>query len=112
MIEAMWAFVATERQLLWKPQLSLTQPAVLAAINQTLMISLSMVVIGSMIAVGGMSKTVLRGIGRLVVGRALASSAIGIMLDVSRIRRRHRSRGRARPSINWGGDPQSRHLNN
>ncbi|TIT83267.1 MAG: ABC transporter permease subunit [Mesorhizobium sp.] len=84
-IEAMRAFGATERQLLWKAQLPLALPTVMAGINQTLMMSLSMVVIGSMIAVGGLGQTVLRGIGRLDVGLAtvggLGIVALAIVLD-------------------------------
>ena len=52
-IEAMRAFGATGWQLLWKAQLPLATPTIMAGINQTLMMSLSMVVIASMIAVGG-----------------------------------------------------------
>ncbi|AZO03844.1 ABC transporter permease subunit [Mesorhizobium sp. M2A.F.Ca.ET.043.02.1.1] len=84
-IEAMRAFGATERQLLWKAQLPLALPTIMAGINQTLMMSLSMVVIGSMIAVGGLGQTVLRGIGRLDVGLAtvggLGIVALAIVLD-------------------------------
>ncbi|ESZ53453.1 hypothetical protein X729_32005 [Mesorhizobium sp. L103C131B0] len=55
-IEAMRAFGATDRQLLLKAQLPLALPTIMAGVNQTLMMSLSMVVISSMIAVGGSAK--------------------------------------------------------
>ncbi|STJ53494.1 glycine betaine/L-proline ABC transporter permease [Escherichia coli] len=42
----------------------------MAGVNQTLMLALSMVVIASMIAVGGLGQMVLRGIGRLDMGLA------------------------------------------
>jgi glycine betaine/proline transport system permease protein len=51
----------------------------MAGINQTLMLALSMVVIASMIAVGGLGQMVLRGIGRLDVGLA-AVGGLGIVL--------------------------------
>ncbi|MFC3320697.1 ABC transporter permease [Mesorhizobium cantuariense] len=84
-IEAMRAFGANERQLLLKAQLPLALPTIMAGVNQTLMMSLSMVVISSMIAVGGLGQMVLRGIGRLDVGLAttggLGIVALAIVLD-------------------------------
>lgn len=83
--EAMRAFGATDVQLLWKAQLPLALPTIMAGVNQTLMMSLSMVVIASMIAVGGLGQMVLRGIGRLDVGLAsvggLGIVALAIILD-------------------------------
>ncbi|MER8409519.1 ABC transporter permease subunit [Mesorhizobium sp. M1307] len=83
--EAMRAFGATDRQLLWKAQLPLALPTIMAGVNQTLMMSLSMVVVASMIAVGGLGQMVLRGIGRLDVGLAsiggLGIVALAIILD-------------------------------
>ncbi len=84
-VEAMRAFGATESQLLWKAQLPLALPTIMAGVNQTLMMSLSMVVIASMIAVGGLGQMVLRGIGRLDIGIAtvggLGIVALAIVLD-------------------------------
>ncbi|WP_018236951.1 proline/glycine betaine ABC transporter permease [Ensifer sp. BR816] len=84
-IEAMRAFGATESQLLWKAQLPLAMPTIMAGVNQTLMMSLSMVVIASMIAVGGLGQMVLRGIGRLDIGIATVGGvgivALAIVLD-------------------------------
>jgi glycine betaine/proline transport system permease protein len=51
----------------------------MAGVNQTLMLSLSMVVIASMIAVGGLGQMVLRGIGRLDMGLA-AVGGVGIVI--------------------------------
>ena len=60
-------------------------PNIMAGINQALMLSLSMVVIASMIAVGGLGQMVLRGIGRLDMGLAtvggLAIVLLAIVLD-------------------------------
>ena len=78
-IEAMRAFGATDRQLLWKAQIPLALPTIMAGVNQTLMMSLSMVVIASMISVGGLGQMVLRGIGRLDVGLA-AIGGLGIVM--------------------------------
>jgi len=79
LVEAARAFGASPRQLLFKVQLPLAMPTIMAGINQTLMLALSMVVIASMIAVGGLGQMVLRGIGRLDMGLA-AVGGVGIVL--------------------------------
>ncbi|WP_257625118.1 ABC transporter permease, partial [Variovorax boronicumulans] len=53
LIEAARAYGASPWQMLVKVQLPLAMPSIMAGINQALMLSLSMVVIASMIAVGG-----------------------------------------------------------
>lgn len=78
LIEASLAYGASRWQLLRKVQLPLAMPSIMAGINQSLMLSLSMVVIASMIAVGGLGQMVLRGIGRLDMGLA-AVGGIGIV---------------------------------
>lgn len=67
-IEAGLAFGCTQRQLLFKVQLPLAMPSIMAGVNQTIMLALSMVVIASMIGAGGLGSTVLTGIQRLNVG--------------------------------------------
>jgi glycine betaine/proline transport system permease protein len=54
-------------------------PTIMAGLNHSLMMSLSMVVIASMIAVGGLGQMVLRGIGRLDMGLATVGG-VGIVL--------------------------------
>ncbi|QXL85372.1 glycine betaine/L-proline ABC transporter permease ProW [Comamonas sp. NLF-1-9] len=79
LIEASRAYGASPAQLLFKVQLPLAMPSIMAGINQALMLSLSMVVIASMIAVGGLGQMVLRGIGRLDMGLATVGG-LGIVL--------------------------------
>jgi len=79
LIEAARAYGASPWQMLWKVQLPLALPSIMAGINQALMLSLSMVVIASMIAVGGLGQMVLRGIGRLDMGLATVGG-LGIVL--------------------------------
>lgn len=79
LIEAARAYGASPWQLLVKVQLPLAMPSIMAGINQALMLSLSMVVIASMIAVGGLGQMVLRGIGRLDMGLATVGG-LGIVL--------------------------------
>lgn len=79
LVEASRSFGASPRQLLFKVQLPLAMPTIMAGLNQTLMLALSMVVIASMIAVGGLGQMVLRGIGRLDMGLATVGG-LGIVL--------------------------------
>ncbi|MBS0848791.1 glycine betaine/L-proline ABC transporter permease ProW [Citrobacter sp. JGM124] len=79
LIEAARSFGASPRQMLFKVQLPLAMPTIMAGVNQTLMLALSMVVIASMIAVGGLGQMVLRGIGRLDMGLATVGG-VGIVI--------------------------------
>lgn len=79
LIEAGHSFGASPKQMLYRVQLPLATPTIMAGVNQTLMLSLSMVVIASMIAVGGLGQMVLRGIGRLDMGLA-AVGGLGIVI--------------------------------
>jgi glycine betaine/proline transport system permease protein len=79
LIEAARAYGASPWQLLTRVQFPLAMPSIMAGINQSLMLSLSMVVIASMIAVGGLGQMVLRGIGRLDMGLATVGG-LGIVL--------------------------------
>jgi glycine betaine/proline transport system permease protein len=68
LVETGLAFGCTAWQLLVKVQLPTARPSIMAGVNQTIMLALSMVVIASMIGAGGLGDTVLRGIQRLDVG--------------------------------------------
>ncbi|KYQ85615.1 MULTISPECIES: ABC transporter permease/substrate binding protein [unclassified Thermoactinomyces] len=83
--EAANAFGSTSWQRLVKVEIPLAKPTILAGINQTIMLSLSMVVISSMIGAGGLGEIVLESISRLQVGlgfeAGLAIVIIAIVLD-------------------------------
>lgn len=79
LIEAARAFGTSPRQLLFKVQLPLALPTIMAGVNQTLMLGLSMVVIASMIAVPGLGLMVLQGIGRNDIGIATVGG-LGIVI--------------------------------
>jgi len=68
LVEAGLAFGCTSRQLLFKVQIPIALPSIMAGVNQTIMLALSMVVIASMIGAGGLGNEVLRGIQRLDIG--------------------------------------------
>jgi glycine betaine/proline transport system permease protein len=78
-IEAAQSFGSTPRQMLWEIQMPLAMPTILAGVNQSIMLALSMVVIASLIAVEGLGQMVNRGIGRLDVGLA-AVGGLGIVI--------------------------------
>ncbi|MBB3808605.1 ABC transporter permease [Pseudochelatococcus contaminans] len=81
-IEAGNAFGCTASQLLFKVQLPNALPSIMAGINQTIMLSLSMVVIASMIGAGGLGNTVLTGIQRLDVGTGFEGGIAVVILAV------------------------------
>lgn len=81
-IEAGNAFGCTSTQLLFKIQLPNALPSIMAGINQTIMLSLSMVVIASMIGAGGLGNTVLTGIQRLDVGTGFEGGLAVVILAV------------------------------
>jgi glycine betaine/proline transport system permease protein len=78
-VEAAQAFGATKRQVLFKVQIPLAMPTILAGLNQTIMMALSMVVIASMIGAGGLGSPVILGLNTLDIGRAVVGG-IGIVL--------------------------------
>jgi glycine betaine/proline transport system permease protein len=63
--EAALSFGCTNRQMLLKAELPVAMPTILAGVNQTIMLALSMVVIAGMIGAGGLGNEVLRGITQL-----------------------------------------------
>jgi glycine betaine/proline transport system permease protein len=103
LVEAARSFGASPRQLLFKVQLPLAMPTIMAGVNQTLMLALSMVVIASMIAVGGLGQMVLRGIGRLDMGLATIGG-VGIVILAIILDRMTQAVGQARrdkPNRHW-----------
>ncbi len=84
-VEASKAFGSTSKQLLFKVQLPLAVPTIMAGINQTIMLALSMAVVASMIGAPGLGSIVLSGISTVNVGLGLigglAIVVIAIILD-------------------------------
>lgn len=68
LIEVADAFGATPRQKLFKVQIPVALPTIMAGVNQCIMLALSMTVIASMIGAGGLGYQVLVGIQRVNIG--------------------------------------------
>lgn len=85
LVEASNSFGATWWQMLVKVQLPSALPSIMAGVNQSIMLGLSMVVISAMIGAGGLGNVVLQGITQLDVGKGfvggLAVVILAIILD-------------------------------
>ncbi len=79
LVEAGYAFGSSPRQVLWEIQVPLALKTIMAGLNQTLMLALSMAVIAALIGAGGLGLTVYTGLGRLDVGQAFVGG-LGIVL--------------------------------
>jgi glycine betaine/proline transport system ATP-binding protein len=94
-IEAARAFGSTGNQLLFKVQIPLAMPTVMAGLNQTIMMGLAMVVIAAMIGAKGLGVEVINGIARLDVGRGLIGG-LGIVVMAVILDRITQGLGKAR----------------
>ncbi|MEO3871954.1 ABC transporter permease subunit [Nonomuraea sp. B12E4] len=82
-VEASASLGATRRQTLFKVHLPLARPTMALAVNQTIMMALSMVVIANLISAPGLGGDIIRGLSRAQVGIMLpAGVAIVIMAVV------------------------------
>ncbi|HBH29700.1 MAG: proline/glycine betaine ABC transporter permease [Desulfofustis sp. PB-SRB1] len=85
LVEAALAFGATNWQVLRKVQIPLALPTIMAGLNQTIMMALSMVVIAALIGAGGLGAPVIRGLNSLDIGLAtiggLSIVLVAIVLD-------------------------------
>ncbi|ADI14856.1 ABC transporter permease [Truepera radiovictrix] len=109
-VEAAEAFGGTRWQRLRKVELPAARPMLLAGVNQSIMLSLSMVVIAALIGAGGLGQEVIRGMNTLDIAlgfeAGLAIVIMAVVLDRLTQPRRHprgqlfsgRSARRA-----WGG---------
>jgi len=78
-LEAAKAFGFSSARVLFRIQFPLATPTIMAGVNQTVMLALSMAVVGAMISVGGLGQMVLSGIGQLDMRQA-ATGGAGIVL--------------------------------
>jgi glycine betaine/proline transport system permease protein len=97
LIEASDAYGATRSQKLFKVQLPMSLPTVMAGINQTIMLALSMVVIAAMIGAGGLGSEVWRAIQRLQPGAGF-EAGIAVVILAMLLDRITQSLGKSRKS--------------
>jgi len=103
LVEAGVAFGADPKQVLYKIQIPLAMPTIMAGVNQTIMLALSMSVVASMISVTGLGQMVLRGMGRLDMGLATVGG-LGIVflaVVVDRISQALGTTARERDHCKW-----------
>ncbi len=85
LLEAGRAFGATKNQLLWKIELPYALPQIMAGLTQTIMLSLSMVVIAALVAADGLGGPVLRALNTANIALGFESGVcivlIAIVLD-------------------------------
>lgn len=85
MVEAAESFGSTGSQKLFKVELPLAKPTIMAGINQTILLALSMVVIASMIGAPGLGEDVLTALQRAQVGSGFVAGlglvVLAIILD-------------------------------
>ncbi len=79
LVEAAQAFGATRWQVLRQVQIPQALPTIMAGLNQTMMMALSMVVIAALIGAGGLGAPVVLGLNTLDIGRATVGG-LGIVL--------------------------------
>ncbi|MEL6798628.1 MAG: choline ABC transporter permease subunit [Pseudomonadota bacterium] len=85
LLEAAQAFGATPSQALWKVELPYAFPQIMAGLNQTIMLSLSMVVIAALVGADGLGVPVVRALNQVNTSLGFESGfiivVVAIMLD-------------------------------
>lgn len=85
LLEAATAFGATRQQVLWKVELPYAFPQIMVGLNQTIMLSLSMVVIAALVGANGLGVPVVRALNSVNTALGFESGlvivVVAIMLD-------------------------------
>ncbi|GGE45588.1 choline ABC transporter permease subunit [Primorskyibacter flagellatus] len=85
LLEAARAFGATPRQTLYKVELPYALPQIMAGLNQTIMLSLSMVVVAALVGANGLGVPVVRALNQVNTALGFESGfvivVVAIMLD-------------------------------
>ncbi len=78
-VEAAQSFGSTPTQLLFKVELPMALPTILAGVNQTVLLALSMVVVAALIGSDGLGQPVVEGLTQLQIGRGF-EGGLGIVI--------------------------------
>ena len=82
LVEAGRAFGATNRQLLWKVELPHAMPQIMAGLTQTIMLSLSMVVIAALVGASGLGVPVVRALNSVNTGLGFESGLVIVVVAI------------------------------
>jgi glycine betaine/proline transport system permease protein len=82
LLEAATAFGATPRQRLWKVELPYALPQIMAGLNQTIMLSLSMVVIAALVGADGLGKPVMQALSRVNTALGFESGFVIVVVAI------------------------------
>ncbi|WP_099864604.1 choline ABC transporter permease subunit [Pararhizobium haloflavum] len=93
LVEAGRAFGATPRQMLWKIELPYALPQIMAGLTQTIMLSLSMVVIAALVGASGLGVPVVRALNTVNTGLGFESGLVIVVVAIILDRMFRRERG-------------------
>ncbi len=82
LLEAAEAFGATPRQKLWKVELPYALPQIMAGLNQSIMLSLSMVVIAALVGANGLGVPVVRALNSVNTALGFESGFIIVVVAI------------------------------
>jgi glycine betaine/proline transport system permease protein len=82
LMEAATAFGATPKQRLWKVELPWAMPQIMAGLNQTIMLSLSMVVIAALVGANGLGVPVVRALNSVNTALGFESGFIIVVVAI------------------------------
>lgn len=82
LLEAAQAFGATPRQTLWKVELPYALPQIMAGLNQTIMLSLSMVVIAALVGADGLGVPVVRALNSVNTALGFESGFVIVVVAI------------------------------
>ena len=82
LLEAATAFGATPKQRLWKVELPYAFPQIMAGLNQTIMLSLSMVVIAALVGANGLGVPVVRALNSVNTSLGFESGFIIVVVAI------------------------------
>ena len=82
LLEAVQAFGGTARQTLWKVELPYALPQIMAGLNQTIMLSLSMVVVAALVGADGLGVPVVRALNSVNTSLGFESGFVIVVLAI------------------------------